>query len=198
MNLEDYRIVFVCCSLVLILIIAVPTLGLIVPFPRNSQRFSELWILGPNNMTEDYPLNVAINEKQNIFVGVGNHLGRSSYYVVYVKLRNQTQAAPNMTTFTPSPLAPLYEFRFVIADGDTWKTPVVFSFLEASRSGDLLNVTKISINDAVFSVKSLSMRDSHDTGFYYQLFFELWIYDESISSFSYHNRFVGIWLNVTA
>src|SRR3989337_165143 len=110
MNLEDSRKVFACCSLVLILIIVAPTLGLIVPFPMNSQRFSELWILGPNYMIEDYPLNVAINEKQNIFLGVGNHLGSSVYYIVYVKLRNQTQSAPNMTTFTPSPLAPLYEF----------------------------------------------------------------------------------------
>jgi hypothetical protein len=75
---------------------------------------------------------------------------------------------------------------------------VVFSFLEASRSGDLLNVTKISINDAVFSVKSLAIRDAHDMGFYYQLLFELWMYDESVSSFRYHNRFVGIWLNMTA
>jgi uncharacterized membrane protein len=149
-------------------------------------------------MAEDYPLNVAVNEKQNVFVGVGNHLGRSAYYVVYVKLRNQTQAAPNMTTFTPSPLAPLYEFRFVVTDGGTWETPVVFSFLEASRSGDLLNVTRISINDAVFSVESLAICDAHDNGFYYQLFFELWMYDESVSSFSYHNRFVGIWLNMTA
>ena len=198
MNLEDYRKVFACCSLVLILIIVAPTLGLIVPFPRDRQRFSELWVLGPNHMAADYSLNVAINEKQNISIGVGNHLGCSVYYVVYVKLRNQTQAAPNITTFTPSPLVPLYEFRFVVADGETWETPVVFSFLEGSVSGDLFNVTKISINDASSSVKSLAMRDSHDIGFYYQLFFELWMYDESVSSFSYHNRFVGIWLNVTA
>ena len=53
MNLEDYRIVFACCSLVLILIIVAPTLGLIVPFPRNSSRLSELWVLGTNHMAAD-------------------------------------------------------------------------------------------------------------------------------------------------
>ena len=198
MNLDDSRMVYACCSLVLMLIIVAPTLGLIVPFSRNSQRFSELWVLGPDYVAEEYPLNAVINEKQNVFVGVGNHMGRSVYYAVYVKLRNQTQAAPNTTTLTPSPLASLYEFHFVVADGKTWEKPVVFSFLEASRSGDFLNVTKISINGAVLSVKNLAMRDSRDNGFYYELFFELWMYNEFVSSFSYHNRFVGIWLNMTA
>jgi len=55
MNLEDYRRVFSAGSLVLILIVASPSLGLIMPFRRGTERFSELWVLGPNHMAEDYP-----------------------------------------------------------------------------------------------------------------------------------------------
>ncbi len=197
MNLEGYRTVFATGSLVLILIAAAPTLGLIVPFPGGSERFSELWLLGPTHMAEDYPFNVAIGESKQIFVGVGNHMGRSAYYVVYVKVRNQTQAAPNSTISAPSPLAPLYEFRTVVADGETWEVPVAFSFLEASRFEDYFAVKKISINDAVFVVDYSSMWDSENMGFFYQLFFELWMYDDAGSSFRYHNRFVGLWLNMT-
>ena len=197
MNLEEYRTVFATGSLVLILIAAAPTLGLIIAFPRGSERFSELWLLGPTHMAEDYPFNVAIGESKQIFVGVGNHMGQSAYYIVYVKLRNQTQAAPNSTISAPSPLAPLYEFRAVVADGETWEAPVFFSFLEASRFGDSFVVKRISINDAVFVVDYSSMWDSENMGFFYQLFFELWMYDDASSSFQYHNRFVGIWLNMT-
>ena len=197
MNLEEYRTVFATGSLVLILIAAAPTLGLFVPFPGGSERFSELWLLGSAHMAEDYPFNVTIGEEKQIFVGVGNHMGRSAYYIVYVKLRNQTQAAPNSTISAPSPLAPLYEFRAVVADGETWEAPVAFSFLEASRDGNSSAVKKISINDVVFMVDYSSMWDLENVGFFYQLFFELWMYDDVGLSFRYHNRFVGLWLNMT-
>ena len=197
MNLEDYRTLFTTTGFVLMLVAASPILSMIIPFSGSSERFSELWVLGPAHMAEDYPFNVAIAEEKQIFVGVGNHMGQSAYYIVYVKLRNQTQAAPNSTISAPSPLAPLYEFRAVVADGETWEAPVFFSFLEASRFGDSFVVKRISINDAVFVVDYSSMWDSENMGFFYQLFFELWIYDDAGSSFGYHNRFVGLWLNMT-
>ena len=196
MNLEDYRTLFTAASFVLILVAASPILSIMVQLP-SGETFSELWVLGPNHMAEDYPFDVAIGEEKQIFVGVGNHMGCSAYYVVYVKLRNQTQALPNSTISMPSPLVPLHEFRTVIADGDTWEEFVVFSFLEASRFGDLFVVKKISINDVVFTVDHPSAWDSENMGFFYQLFFELWIYDDVSLSFRYHNRFVGLWLNMT-
>ncbi|MCW3977752.1 MAG: DUF1616 domain-containing protein [Candidatus Bathyarchaeota archaeon] len=197
MNLEEYRRVFATGSLVLILIVAAPALGLIMPFPGGGERFSELWLLGPTRMAEDYPFNVTVGEEKQVFLGIGNHMGRSTYYVVYVKLRNQTQGAPNSTTATPSSLAPLYEFRAVVSDGETWEVPVFFSFLDASRFGESCVVKRISINGVVFPVDSFSLWDVEYKGFFYQLFFELWIFDESGSSFQYHNRFVGLWLNMT-
>ncbi len=197
MNLEDYRMVFIGSSLVLMLVAASPILSVVVPFSGGGERFSELWVLGPTHMAEGYPFNVVIGEREQVFVGVGNHMGRSAYYVVYVKFRNQTQVAPNSTASMPSPLAPLYEFHAVVADGKTWETSVVFSFLEASHSGDSFIVRKISINDVVFAVESLAVWDPVNLGFYYQLFFELWMYDDTASTFQYHNRFVGIWLNMT-
>jgi len=198
MNLEDYRTVFVSGSLVLMLIAASPTLGLIIPFPRGGERFSEFWVLGPGHMAEDYPFNIGVNETYHIFVGVGNHMGSSSYYVVYVKFRNQTQPLPNATASVPSPLAPLYENRFFVVDGGTWEAPLSFKVLEASRNDDSMLVGRLSIDDVVFSVNASARWDSEYKGFYYQLFFELWLYDLTSQGFVFHNRFVGIWLNMTA
>lgn len=199
MNLEDYRTIFIGASLVLMLIAASPGLGVVIPFFRGGERFSELWILGPAHTAEDYPFNVRIGEMEQVFVRIGNHMERSAYYVLYVKLRNQTQAAPSSKTSTPSPIIPLYAYRVFVADGETWETPLTFLFLEASHSGVLLNITKISINDVIFdNINYLSSWDSENLGFYYQLFFELWVYDYSVSDFRYRNPFVGIWLNMTA
>jgi len=196
-NLEDYRTVFAVTSLALVLVAAAPTLSMVVAFPRSTERFSELWVLGPNHMAEDYPFNVRVGEEYRVFVGVGNHMGCSSYYMVYVKFRNQSQPLPDASNSTPSPLPPLYEFRFLIMDGGSWEAPLTFTFLEVTRWEDSCLVRRISINDVVFSVDSPSSWDSENNGFYYQLFFELWLYDMTSRSLQFHNRFVGIWLNMT-
>jgi len=198
MNLEEYRTVFVTGSLALILIVAAPTVGLIVPFPGGSERFSEFWLLGPNRMAEDYPFNVRVNETYRVFVGVGNHMGGSSYYLIYVKFRNQTEPLPNVTASEPSPLAPLYEFRAFVLDGDAWDNPFKLIVLEASRNNDSIVMNRLAVNDVVLGVNFSTSWDSEHNGFYFQLFFELWLFNMTSQSFQYHNRFVGIWLNMTA
>ena len=196
MRIDDVKVLYGLACFSLCLIIVSPTIATFVSFP-SGEPFSEIWVLGSGHMLEGYPFDVENGAKEQVFVGVGNHLGRSAYYVVYVKLRNQTQALPNSTISEPSPLAPLYEFRAVVADGETWEEPFAFSFLEASHFGDLFAVKKISINDQVFTVEYPCVWDSENNGFFYQLFFELWIYDDDISGSRYHNRFAGIWLNMT-
>lgn len=198
MKLEDYRTLFAAVSLALILLAAAPTLSMVIPIPKSTERFSELWVLGPNRMAEDYPFNVGGDETYHVFVGVGNHMGYSAYYLVYVKFRNQTQPLPDISNSKPSPLPPLYEFRAFVLDGATWEAPVTFAFSEVSRFENSSLVRRMSINDVAFPVDSPSTWDSENNGFYYQLFFELWLYDVASQGFEFHDRFVGIWLNMTA
>lgn len=198
MNLNDYRTTFVVTSLALTLVATSPILSLTLPFSRG-EAFSELWLLGPERMAEDYPFNVRVGMLQGpVYVGVRNHMGCSQHYVVYVKFRNQTQPLPNATASTPSPLLPLYEFQFFLADDEMWEKPLSFTFEDVFFLDDSVFVGRISINDVGFSVNSSARWDSEYDGFYYQLFFELWLYDIISQSFQFHNRFVGIWLNMTA
>jgi hypothetical protein len=149
-------------------------------------------------MAENYPFNVGTEEIQGpIYLGVGNHMGSSVYYLVYVKFRNQSQPLPNSTVSTHSPLSPLYEFRFFLADGEMWERPLSFGIEDAIFQDDSVFVGRLSINDVVFSVNASTRWDSEHSGFYYQLFFELWLYDGATQTFQFHDRFVGIWLNVT-
>jgi len=197
MNFQDYRTVFQVGSLVFVLLAASPALSLVVSFPRGGESFSELWLLGPNHMAADYPFNVQAGEEYSLFLGVGNHLEHSAYYLVCAKFRNQTQPLPNASSLEPSSLSSIYEFQFLIADDDVWETPVTFEILDASVHGDSVVVENVSINDRAFQVGCSLAWDSDNSGFYFQLFFELWLYNSERSSFEFHDRFVGIWLNMT-
>ena len=130
-------------------------------------------------------------------MGFGNHLGEAVYYAVYVKFRNQTQPLPNSTLSQPSSLPSLYEMRAFASDGGTWEKLVIFSVLEFSRFENSSFVKGLVINDQVVSVDSSAVWNVEQMGFYYQLFYELWLYDVASERFMFHNRFVGIWLNMT-
>lgn len=196
LKLEDCKVVFAAVGLIGVLMFASPTLGLVLHLP-GGERFSELWVLGSGHMAEDYPFNVTAGVSYLVYVGVGNHLGSSTYYVVYVKFRNQTEPLPNATAGTPSPLSPLYEYRIVVQDGKTWEAPLTFSFPRVSRFENKCLVEALTINDVTFAVDKPAMWDINGTGYYYQLFLELWIYSLESESFQFHNRFVWIRLNMT-
>ena len=195
MNLEDYQTVFTVTILGLILVAAFPTIRLYLP--SGGEKFSELWVLGPGHMAEDYPFNVVVGEEYRVFVGVGCHMGESTYYAVYVKFRNQTQSLPNASASVPSSLVPLYEFRAFIGDGEGWESQVNFTILDVSVGPNSTFVGHLSVNDVAFEVNCTATWDSEYEGYFYELFFELWMYDNVVNGFQYHNRFVGIWLNMT-
>jgi len=196
MNLNDYRTIFAATTLLLILIATSPTLAVIVHVPKASEPFSELWVLGANHTIENYPYNITLSQPTSFFLGVGNHLDRSAYYMVYVKLRNQTQPLPDSNTTTPSSVSPLYEFRLFLQDGQTWEDSMTFAILNASRLNNTATLERVSINDVVFQGNYTTNFDVQNHGFFYQLFFELWLYDASSRELQYHNRFVSFWLRL--
>ncbi len=198
MKFQDYRVLFQVVTLAFVLLAASPALSLVLSFPSGGERFSELWLLGPNHMAEDYPFNVQTGESYSLFLGVGNHLGYSAYYLVHAKFRNQTQPPPNASSSEPSIVPSVYEFQFIVTDGDVWETAITFEILNISIQADTLIFDSVSINHRTFQVGSSSIWDSENNGFYFQLFFELWLYNRAESSFQFHNRFVGIWLNMTS
>jgi hypothetical protein len=195
LDTKDFRTIFIVASVVLMLFVISPTLNLLFPFYVN-ESFSELSILGPNHMAKDYPFNVFLNQEERIFVTVSNHMGESAYYRVCVKIRNQTQSFPSDNE--PSLLDPIYEFRVFLLDGGTWEEGVKFNLLEASQSDYTFQVNRFMINNVILGSDFISEWDSEYNGFYFQLFFELSLYDVEVNRFNYYDRgFVGIWLNMT-
>jgi uncharacterized membrane protein len=196
MKLEGYKLVFVAVGLIGVLLIATPALGDVIRLPGGEQ-FSELYLLGPDNMAANYPFNIVAGQNYSVYVGVGSQLGSSAYYVLYVKFGNQTDQMPNATLGTPSSLQPLYEYRFSIQDSVNWESLLNFSVSNASISGNNSQINTLQINNVTFNVDKPAVWNSNSTTFTYQLFFELWIYNVQTGSVEFNNRFVNLQLNLT-
>lgn len=196
MNFENVKLVYVFSCVALCLVILSPTLAAVVTFPEG-EKFSEMWLLGPGRMTEDYPFNVLEGQAYRIYLGVGNHMGDLEYYVVYVKLRNQTEPSPDTFNGTASSLEPVFEYRVFLLDAEAWEKELWFSFEGVSFEGNFCRISRLSINGYVFSVDKVVVWDEENKGFYVQLFFELWLYNATVARPQFHSRSVGIYLNVT-
>ena len=196
MKITEFNILFLIVGLVLTLIVVTPALSLI-SLPRSGEQNSELWLLGPERMAGNFPFNVSVNEQYRVYVGVGNHLDKLAYYSVYVKFGNKTQQLSNSTTSEPRPLPPLHEFRFALSDGDVWEAPLIFDFEYVLLQENVSLVQSVSINGLTFPVNYISVWDSGMNGFYFKMFFELWLYNIASSNFQYHNRSVHLILNMT-
>jgi hypothetical protein len=72
------------------------------------------------------------------------------------------------------------------------------SFSNVSGLENTLFVKALTVNGVSFELSKMASWDSNSTGYFYQLFVELWIYNSTAEGLQYHNRFVGLWLNVTA
>jgi len=196
MKLDEYKLVFVAVGLIGVLILASPTLGFVLNLP-GGEKFSELWVLGPGQMAEDYPFNVTADVNYLVYIGVGNHMGSSAYYAVYVKFRNETEPLPNSTSGMPSPLAVLYEYRVFLQNNASEEFPLNFSFSDVSFSGGRSTVRSITINGVQSNIDDSVSWDTINIGYYYQVFMELWIYNTTLNGFSYSNRFVSLWLKLS-
>lgn len=196
LGLDDVKSLYVLSCLALCLIIVLPTLAMFASVPGD-EHFSELWLLGAGHMAEDYPFNVEAHAAHRVYLGIGNRMGGLEYYRIYVKFRNQTESLPDVLNMTPSTLEPLLEYRVLVEGDGVWEREVQFSFENVSFNGSSCKVTGLVVDGHVMDVDKSALWDEENHGFYFQMFFELWLYSDDVADFQYHNRSVGVWLNLT-
>jgi hypothetical protein len=195
-SLDDCKLVFIALGLVGVLVCSVPAASVFVRLP-GGERFSELYMLGPGRMAEDYPFNVQAGRDYLVYLGVVNHLGGAEYYSVVVKLRNASEPLPNGTSVTPSPVPVLYRYSVFLVEGQSWEGALSFGFDGVVFGENVSLVSKVLVNDAAVPVDKVAAWDAVNSGYYYQLVVELWLYNATSRSFGYHNRFLSRWLNMT-
>ena len=206
MTYNSMKLLYLVSCICMALVILSPTLTIIVgslEMPPLKEGFSELYLLGPGGLAYGYPFTVSKGTRYSVTFGVGNQMGSPQYYRVYAKLSNQTEPLPNVKTRTPSSLPPLLEYRLVLGDGRNREQTVTFSLEEVlfaiveNVSERFCRLTRFKIDDHILTFNKGFSWDPANRGFYCHLFFELWAYEAATSTFQFHNRFVGIWLNMT-
>ncbi len=202
MNIKEFGLFYWVVVGVLALLVASPFLSRVLVYPR-TEFFTELWILDENHRAENYPFNITGNNNYVIYLGIGNRLGYCAYYMVQVKFRNQTQPAP--TSFgpienrAPSNLTSLFNITVFVADEQVWELPITFSFdYNYNMSLSRIEFYGLRLNDVWLNMSDYTILwDSEEGEFRGFLFFELWLYNASVSGFQYHGRFVSLRLNMT-
>ena len=198
MNIREYGVLFWTVVGVLALLVASPVLSRLLVWPR-TEFFTELWILGPNHMAEDYPYNVSRDQNYSVFLGVGHRLGHLAYYGIAVKFRNQTQSAADTFNRTCSSLPALYNVSAFVPDEQVLELPLTFS-LNYSYSDVLSRIEfySLTLNNVLLNLTDCTATwDSGRNEFMGNLFFEAWIYNATVGDFQYHERFVSLRLNMT-
>ncbi len=75
--------------LVIAIILAVAMTVYVIVTPKQGEKFTEFYILGPEGMADDYPTDLAVGEVGEVIIGVVNHEYASTTYLLEVKL-NET------------------------------------------------------------------------------------------------------------
>jgi len=196
MKLENARIIFVTIGLIGVLLFASPTIVLLLK-PPAGQEFTELYILGPNHTFDYIPFNINANVTYLVYLGIGNNVGSPCYYTCFVKIGNETQFLPNATLGTASPLPALYEYKSFVGKGGTWEAPLTFQVNNLAFTNGECQLSGMTINGVDYPVSIASAWNSNATGFFYNLFVELWIYNSTLGTIQYNNRYVSLFLNMT-
>ena len=202
MDISKYTVPFFVVVAVVSLLVASPALSRVLVYPR-TEFFTELYILGPNDMAEDYPYNLSSGQSYSVYLGIGNQLGYCAYYVVEVKFRNETQSAPSNFgtpgTQTPSSMPSLFNVTAFVADETTWETPLTFSFSYGfNETLSEVQFSSLTLNGVALDMRGESSAwNANETMFYGDLVFELWLFSSSTSAFQYNGRYVDLLLNMT-
>jgi hypothetical protein len=226
LDLTQYKVLFVVVTAVLALLVASPALQKVLIYPR-TEFFTELSLLGPGHMAENYPHNITRNQDYSLFLGIGNQLGSCAYYQVQVKFRNETQSAPDSFNRTHSTLLSLYNMTAFVADQEGLEIPLNFAFDYSFKNVSRIVYTNVTVSRGPGQNDTFELRADHITllqanfyslrindvtlnlqgysadwnpqteAFYGNIIFELWKYNSATGNFQYHERFVDLKFNMT-
>ncbi len=111
--------------LTLILIISIIaslfTLVYVIVTPKQGEKFTEFYLLGPKGKAADYPGEVIPGAPINLIVGVVNHEYSDVNYTLLVQVKNDTYL----------------ERRILLSNNETWEKPVSFTI---NRTGSNLKL----------------------------------------------------------
>jgi uncharacterized membrane protein len=99
--------------LILSILLSVATLIFVVITPKEGERFTEFYILGPDGKADNYSTKYVLGESSTIIVGIVNHEYVPVNYTMEIRLENRS---------LPENLQ-----KITLANNETWEKPVAIT-----------------------------------------------------------------------
>lgn len=122
--------------LILSIIASIVALVYVVVTPKEGEKFTEFYILGPGGKAYDYPTEVRAGNNSTVIVGVVNHEYRLTNYTMEILLNNtpavdilMNNTAIALSTFEhdrSAPIIPIMSMNLSLQHNDTWEQPLTY------------------------------------------------------------------------
>ncbi|MDK2989639.1 DUF1616 domain-containing protein [Methanoculleus sp.] len=116
--------------LVAAVLVAVATTVYIVVVPKEGEKFTEFYILGPKGKAADYPTEFMAGTPQTVIIGIGNHEYRDITYMVETfAVESRFDNATNQSTIVSATL--LDRFFVTVPHNQTVEQPYTFRIMDS-------------------------------------------------------------------
>ncbi|AFD00166.1 putative membrane protein [Methanocella conradii HZ254] len=98
--------------LIISILLSICTLAYVIMVPKQGEKFTEFYILGPEGKADNYPTRYVLGDRRPVIVGVVNHEYRNVTYDLLISL-NDSVSVTN-----------LYSERLALGDNQTWEKKI--------------------------------------------------------------------------
>ena len=98
--------------LIISILLSAATVAYVVVVPRNGEKFTEFYILGPDGKADNYPADFILGDQKPIVVGVADHEHRNVTYDLVVELNDSVNVTRSDTE------------QLTLMDGQTWEKTI--------------------------------------------------------------------------
>ena len=126
--------------LVITIIISIAALVYVIVTPKQGEKFTEFYILGPGGKAYDYPTSVRAGNSSTVIVGVVNHEYTLVNYTMSISLNN---THINNTTLKDNfrddfnLIYPILSMNLALPHNETWEKPVSYVINHTGHSQKL-------------------------------------------------------------
>ena len=107
--------------LIISIVLALSVTVYVIITPKEGEKFTEFYVLGPGGMAEDYPTNLTVGEEGEVIIGVVNHEYAAVTYQLELKVNGEV----------------IDQKSIVLTHNETWEGPFTFKLKKAGEDQKL-------------------------------------------------------------
>ena len=107
--------------LIISILLAISVTVYVIVTPKEGEKFTEFYVLGPGGMAEEYPTNLTVGEEGEVFIGVVNHEYAAVTYQLELKVNGGV----------------IDQKSIVLTHNKTWEGPFTFKPKKAGEDQKL-------------------------------------------------------------